>query len=187
MFYKGNRINSHSVLFTDGIRNCKESIFSVLNSKTCFDCINLFVMGDKLGKLAFVQKRKKNMFNRKALVMDKFKNYGQEKEIRRKQLTAAGGGKKGRKDDPLKEDKVFLKKLAKEFISRPTRYLRLIMYFMSLKYCPGLMYQKTPCLMMRMKSYGSTKKSKITLMKCLISSKVGTYFGNRSINPRPSF
>jgi hypothetical protein len=51
-----------------------------------------------LNKFGFYQKRKKNMFNRKKLVMDKFKNYAEEKEIRRKQL-AVGGGKKGKRDE----------------------------------------------------------------------------------------
>ena len=52
--------------------------------------------------------------------MDKFKNYGQEKEMKRKQL-AAGGTKKGKVEDPLKEDKVFLKKLVSEFHTQPLR------------------------------------------------------------------
>ena len=83
----------------------------------------MFLVGDKLNKFGFYQKRKKNMFNRKDLVMDKFKNYAEEKEMKRKQLPS-GGVKKEKREDPLKEDKVFLKKLTKEFMSKLPRLKR---------------------------------------------------------------
>ena len=118
MFHKGIKLKPNSVTFTDGLRNCEDSIKRVLNSKSCFDNINLFIVGDKMGKFGFYQKRKK-IFNRKALVIDKFKNYGAEKDMRRRQL--AGVGSKKNIEDPLKEDKAFLKKLSQEFRSNQTR------------------------------------------------------------------
>ena len=54
------------------------------------------------------------IFHRKARVLSKFKNYAAEKEKKWMQL-ANVGSKKGKVEDPLKQDKVFLKKLVTEF------------------------------------------------------------------------
>ena len=122
MFHKGKRLSPHSNIFIEGVRKCEECINKMLSSPKCFDNINLFLVGDKLGKFGFYQKRKKQMFNRKTLVMDKFKNYGKEKEMKRNQLAGVGTKVKGKVEDPLKEDKVFLKKLATEFTQQSLRY-----------------------------------------------------------------
>ena len=86
----------------------------MLSGPKCFENVNMYVVADKMGKFDFTKKKDTQIISKKALVLNKFKNYAAEKEKKRMQL-ANVGGKKGKVEDPLKQDKVFLKKLVAEF------------------------------------------------------------------------
>ena len=76
-----------------GIQNCEECVRNMMENKGCFDNINAFVLGDKMGKLAFSTKKKSIGLKKPAAVFEKFKNYAKEKEKQRTKLLASGQNK----------------------------------------------------------------------------------------------
>ena len=77
----------------------------------------MYVLADKMGKYDLARKKDTKIINRKAFVLDKFKTYGNIKEKKRMELASVGTNKVTAQD-PLKSDKLFLKKLVAEF--KPT-------------------------------------------------------------------
>ena len=65
---------------------------SMMENKGCFDNINAFVLGDKMGKLAFSTGKISDL-KKPAAVFEKFKNYAKEKEKQRTKLLASGQNK----------------------------------------------------------------------------------------------
>ena len=96
------------------MRKCEECVWNILTGPKVFENVNMYVVANKLGKIAITKKKETQIINRKALVLSKFKNYGAEKEKKRLML-AKSRSKKGKAEDPMKKDKAFLKKLVSEF------------------------------------------------------------------------
>ena len=76
-----------------GIQNCEECVRNMMENKGCFDNINAYVLGDKMGKLAFSTGKKISGLKKPAVVFEKFKNYAKEKEKQRTKLLASGQNK----------------------------------------------------------------------------------------------
>ena len=71
-----------------GIQNCEECIQNKLENKECFDNINSYILGDKMGKIAFSKSKKKLGLTKTSAVFEKFKNYASEKEEQRTKLAS---------------------------------------------------------------------------------------------------
>ena len=65
---------------------------SMMENKGCFDNIHAYVLGDKMGKLAFSREKKISGL-KPAAAFEKFKNYAKEKEKQRTKLLASGQNK----------------------------------------------------------------------------------------------
>ena len=65
----------------------------MMENKGCFDNIHAYVLGDKMGKLAFSRGKKISAFKKPAAAFEKFKNYVKEKEKERTKLLASGQNK----------------------------------------------------------------------------------------------
>ena len=65
----------------------------MMENEGCFDNINAYVLGDKMGKLAFSTKKKISGLTKPAAVFEKFKNYAKEKEKEKNKLLASGQNK----------------------------------------------------------------------------------------------
>ena len=57
-----------------------------LSRKDCFANIGAFILGDRMGKIAFSSSKKKLGLSKSAAVFEKFKNYANEKEKQRTKL-----------------------------------------------------------------------------------------------------
>lgn len=64
---------------------------NMMENKGCFDNIHAYVLGDKMGRLAFSTEKK--ISKNPAAVFEKFKNYAKEKEKQRSKLLAFGKNK----------------------------------------------------------------------------------------------
>ena len=58
----------------------------MLESKDCFDNIQAFILGNRMGSLAFSYQRNTLGLSKSAAVFEKFKNYANEKEKQRNML-----------------------------------------------------------------------------------------------------
>ena len=67
----------------------------MMENKGCFDNINAYVLGDKMGKLVFSTKSKISGLKKPAAVFEKFKNYAKEKEKQKTKLLASSQNKVG--------------------------------------------------------------------------------------------
>ena len=65
----------------------------MMEDKGCFDNISAYVLGDRMGKLAFSTGKKMSGLKKPAAVFEKFKNYSKEKEKQRTKLLASGQNK----------------------------------------------------------------------------------------------
>ena len=89
-----SHISNIKILFArKGIQNCEECVRNMMENKGCFDNIHAYVLGDKMGKLAFSTEKK--AFKKPAAVFEKFKNYAKKKEKERTKLLASGQNKVG--------------------------------------------------------------------------------------------
>ena len=95
----------------------------MLSGKDCFEGLSKYVLADKIAKHEFMVIRQTEILNRKSRVLDKFKNYGKQKEEKRLKL-ANVGSKKRQTVDPLKQDKEFLEKMAVEFNTKDATWYR---------------------------------------------------------------
>ena len=59
----------------------------MLESKECFDNIQAFILGERVGKLAFSTDRKRLGLSKSAAIFEKFKNYASQKEKQRSLLS----------------------------------------------------------------------------------------------------
>ena len=66
------------MVFTEGIRKCEECIKKVLSGPKCFENVNMYVVADKMAKFDFTKKKDAQIINKKAMVLNKFKNYAAE-------------------------------------------------------------------------------------------------------------